>query len=317
MNAGPETVPAAVPVIETRQLTKTYDGETVINAVTFSAQKGSVHAIAGPNGAGKTTLLKMMASVLKPTHGAVRIFGQEVQDGATIRQRVHYISPEVNLYPFFRVKDILEYASRLYEQWDDERSKLLVDAFSLPLKKPVRSLSLGMKMRLRVVLSLSARAEILLMDEATNGLDPNARDQVLDLILQEVANRDVTVVMATHQLADIERTADTVSLLVGGKLVSTNDLDQLKEEVYEVRVTAPSSSQLLTSITGAVEFVSAGDTLTFVCTGKRADIEAMLLERHSKLIDIRPASLERWFQAMLRKEGVQSEKIVLPESPLV
>lgn len=306
------------PVIETTQLTKMYDGEMVIDSVDFCARKGSVHAIVGPNGAGKTTLLKMMATLVKPTKGSINMFGDKYENEDTLRQHVHYISPEVNFYPFFKVKNIFQYASLLYERWDHERNKMLVNAFSLPLNKSIRKLSLGMKMRLGVVLALSAQADVLLMDEATTGIDPNAKDQVLDLVLQEVANRGVTVVMATHQLAEIERAADTLSLLVGGKLVSTNNIDDLKERVYEVRTLIPDSYvQVVRTLPGVVDCVTADGTLTFVWTGNRHDIEAVLSDSQATLVDIRPASLERWFQSMLRKEGVVSEKIVLPESPSV
>lgn len=306
------------PAIETSQLTKIYDGEIVIHSVDFCATKGSVHAIVGPNGAGKTTLLKMMATLIKPTSGSIHVFGDRYENETVLRQHVHYISPEVNVYPFFQVKDILQYARLLYERWDPARSKVLVDAFSLPLSKTVRQLSLGMKMRLRVVLALSAQADVLLMDEATNGIDPAAKDQVLDLVLQEVANRDVTIVMATHHLAEIERAADTVSVLVGGRLVSTDNLDNLKEQVYEVRTLLPeSSAQVIRTFPGVIDCANAGKTLTFVWTGRRHDIEALLSSSQASSVDIRPATLERWFQSKLRKEGVPSEKIVLPDSPSV
>lgn len=307
-----------VPAIETSQLTKRYDGEIVINSVDFCATKGSVHAIVGPNGAGKTTLLKMMAMLINPSEGSMHVFGDEFKDGASLRQRVHYVSSEVNLYPLFLVKDILHYGSLLYERWDHQRSKLLVDAFSLPLNKSVRKLSLGMKMRLRIVLALSAHADVLLMDEATNGIDPATKDQVLDLVLQEVANRGVTVVMATHQLAEIERAADTVSVLVGGKIVSTSSIDDLKEQVYEVRTLIPeNATQFIKTLPGVVDCTAIGETLTFVWAGRQHDIEAVLRDSQATLLDIRSASLERWFQSVIRKEGVRSEKIILPESPVV
>lgn len=304
-------------VIQANELTKVFDNEMVIDSVNLSVTRGSIHAIVGPNGAGKSTLLKIMAGLIKPTLGSVRVFEDTIENGASLRQRVHYISPDVNLYPSFQVKDILKYGSLLYERWDSERSQMLTDAFALPVNKTVRKLSLGMKMRLRMVLAFSAHPDVLLIDEATNGIDPAAKEQVLDLILQESANRGVTVIMATHQLAEIERIADTVSVLVGGRIVSTSNIDSLKEQVYEVHTSLPGESDQVVErlLPDSVNHMRSGERLTFIWVGKRNenDLEVRLRAMGAGFVEMRPASLEQWFQAMLKKEGVASGKIVLPD----
>lgn len=306
------------PVIEVTQLTKCFDEEAVIKGLDFSVVEGSIHAVAGPNGAGKSTFLKMIAGLTRPTAGTIRVFEGPVQDGAALRQRVHYISPEVSLYPLFRVKDILKYASLLYDRWDEQRCRILVHAFSLPLDKVVRKLSLGMKMRLRIVLALAACADILLMDEATNGIDPGAKDQILDLVLQESANRGVTVIIATHQLAEIERVADTVSVLVRGRVVTTESIDSLKERVYEVYTALPiEGHQIIKQLPDVAHTELRGDYLQMIWAGERREIEMRLQDLGAEFVDIQPTSLEKWFAAMMRKEGVQNGKIILPNSPVV
>lgn len=241
--------------VQTLALTKHYGHEAVLREVTFSADTGSIHAIAGPNGAGKSTFLKLLVGLIQPTSGGITLFGQPFRGQADVRQRVHFVSPEVELYPLFRVKDIIHYASLLYERWDAKRCTYLLDAFELSDRKAIRQLSLGMKMRLRLALALAAKPDLLLLDEATNAVDPAAKEQVLDLLLQEAANRDVCLVFATHQLQEVERIADTVSVLVNGALVTTQGVDEL-----------------------------------------------------------RPVSIERWFQSVLEKEGIRNGKLTLSES---
>lgn len=301
-------------LFEAKGLTKSFGDEVVVQNVDMSITRGSIHALVGPNGAGKTTLLKMMAQLIEPSGGQVHWCTDSVF-GTTLRQRVHYISPEVHLYPFFRVKDILTYARLLYAAWDEKRCSLLVNAFQIPLHKTVRSLSLGMKMRLRILLALSAHADVLLLDEATNGLDPAATDQVLDLILQESANHNVTVVLATHSLAEVERVADTLSLLVDGRIVVTEHLDTLKTEIFDVHVTVADMalSETLATHPGVFNVTKDGNLLSFRWIGPHSDLEAVLSKHEESDIEIRFTTLERWFESAIEKEGVGRGKIVLPE----
>lgn len=300
--------------IETTQLTKVYGSQEVFRSVNLEVNAGSVHAIIGPNGSGKTTLLKVLSSLVMPTKGTIHVFGEMGMDGAGLRQRVHYVSSDVNLYPFFKVQDILKYASLLYDRWDHERAELLTDAFQLQRKQIVRKLSLGMKMRLRMVIALSTQADILLMDEATNGLDPAAKDQILDLILQEAAQRGVTVVMATHQLSEVERAADTISVLLNGALVTTSRVDDLKEQLHEVYTALPRSViKRLSQFPGVLEIIDQDESQSIMWTGPRDEIKRLLYSMGANFVDIRSASLDRWFQSLLKKEGVPSAKIVLPQ----
>ncbi|MHB1627765.1 MAG: ABC transporter ATP-binding protein [Bacilli bacterium] len=309
---------STVAVIETSQLTKVYDGETVVHATDFSATEGSIHAIAGPNGAGKSTLLKMMAGLIKPTEGSLRLFGAPITDEILLRQRVHYISSEVNMYPTFQVKEVLKYASLLYKRWDAGRAKFLVETFSLPPNRTLRLLSPGMKARLRIVLALSAQPDVLLLDEATNGMDPVTKDQFLDLLLQESANRGLTAIMATHQLTEIERAADTLSVLAGGRLICTSNLDELKERIQEVIASIPGGDdQMLVQLPGLVDYKTDGEVYSLVVTGVRTEIERYLTDMGASFVNIRSASLERWLQSVLKKEGVQSDAISLPQGTVV
>ena len=298
--------------IEISQLKKNFGKQSVIDIADLRIAQASIHAVVGPNSAGKTTLLKILGSVISPTTGTVRYFGEQVRNPAELRQCVRYVGPEINLYPLFKVKDILRYANLLYEEWDQERCKILTKAFAIPRDIVIRKLSLGMKMRLQIILALSSKPTVLLMDEATNGLDPATKEMVLDLVLREVANREITVVMATHQFEDVERVADTISLLIDGKVRETANLDDLKEQVYEVSaIFGDERYSDLRPVTGVHKFDKNGKTVRFVCIGDRADIANKFSQMGAGSIDVRPGSLQLWFRAMLEKEGVTNEKIVL------
>lgn len=165
-----------------------------------------------------------------------------------------------------------------------------------------------------MVIALSTQADILLMDEATNGLDPAAKDQILDLVLQEAAHRGVTIVMATHQLSEIERAADTISVLLNGALVTTVSVDDLKEQLHEVYADLPKAAMPhLHQIPGVLEVVDQGSNQSIIWTASEDEINRQLSYMGANPVAVLPTSFDRWFQSLLKKEGVPSGKIILPQ----
>lgn len=299
-------------IVEATQVTKTFERQSVLNKVNLNLEEGSIHAVVGPNGAGKSTLFKLLVGLLNPDEGNIRLFGQSIEP--TLRQRIHYISPEVNLYPLFRVENVLHYTSLLYDKWDYDRCIKLVEGLQIPLKKTIRQLSLGMKMRLRILIALASQADVLLMDEATNGIDPVTKEQILDLLLQENANRNTAVLMATHNLSEVERIADTVSILLNGRIVATKNIDCIGVQFHEVHmvVTADTRDELFKA-SGLENCVVTDDHISTFMEGDKFTIRKTLEALGAKYVEILPASMGNWFNAMLQKEGLKVDKISLSE----
>lgn len=323
-NSIDATVPSASAstsnVIETFRISKIIDGNTVLSDVNFSVQKGSVHGLVGSNGAGKTTLLRLLNGVYAPTKGEVRVFGQPlVGDAATIRQRVHLVSADGAFYPGFRVQDLLQYSSLLYKKWDKTRAKDLVTALDLPLHQPIRKLSLGMKMQLRLAVALASRPDVLLLDEPTNGLDPVVRRQFLGLIVQEVAGTGMSVVFATHRLEEIEAMADEISVLYQGRTLLSGNLEDFKTAYREVVAVVEahdafdgySSANDSLPHLGVVARQSRGKIQSFIVKGDTSPLRSYLLQSGAVHIEEQPVKFEDLFRALMEKEGYTRDAILL------
>jgi ABC-2 type transport system ATP-binding protein len=300
-------------VLEAVNVCKTIGDQAVLRDISLAIPAGSIHGIVGSNGAGKTTLLRMFNGVYRPTSGTVRAFGDVLPpDAAHIRQRVHYVSADGAFYPGFHVADLLRYASLLYQGWDASRCDALVKVLELPLHRPIRKLSLGMKMQLRLAVALSSRPDVLMLDEPTNGLDPVVRRQFLQLIVQEAAGSGMTVVMATHRLEDLEAIADGISVLYKGRLVLSGTLETFKHQFSEV--IAVTESNELPDVTDAADIVSVqsrGKIHTWVVQGDTRGLADRLRQAGVSHMDIQPITFEDAFRALMEKEGYSRDAILL------
>lgn len=300
-------------VLELDHVDKKIEGETVLHDVCLSLAGGHIHGIVGSNGAGKTTLLRMMNGVYQPTSGTVRVFGEKlVSDAAEIRQRVHYVSPDGVFYPGFRVTDMLHYASLLYETWDAKRCATLVDALELPIHRPIRKLSLGMKMQLRLAIALSSRPDVLLLDEPTNGLDPVVRKQFLQLIVQEVAGSGMTVVIATHRLEDLEAIADGISVLYQGNILLSGDVETFKHQFREVIAVVEADMETdLENIANVVSVTSRGKIRSVIVNGDTSEVERTLRDAGAMHVEVQQVTFEDAFRALMQREGYHRDAILL------
>jgi ABC-2 type transport system ATP-binding protein len=304
-------------VIETEQLTKVLDGKTVVDNVNLKVEAGTVYGIVGANGAGKTTLLRMLIGLYRPTHGTVHFFGEPLNRDATeIRQRVHYVGADGDMFKSFRVSDMLKYASMLYERWDERRATVLLEALSLPRSQRVKNLSLGMKMQLRLLIALSARPDVLLLDEPTNGLDPVVKRQFLQLIVQETAGSGTTVVMATHLLDDLDRIADAIAFMYRGKIVVSGALTELKSGTKQVQCALPegvtSLPDELVHCPNILRVAYRGRMCTLVVEG---DVNAVTDELHRigcPYVEVTELGFHELFETFMHKAGYHRDGILLP-----
>jgi ABC-2 type transport system ATP-binding protein len=302
--------------LETIDLTKVYEGKVAVDNVSLSIRPGTIHGIVGANGAGKSTLLRMMIGLVQPTSGKILVFGEPMHKEAKhLRSRIHYIGTDGDLYRSFRVADVIRYARYLYPAWDEARCQALLQALELPLHRLVRNLSVGMKMQLRLLVALSSRPKLLILDEPTNGLDPVVKRQFLQLIVQEAANTEMTVVFATHQLEELERIADGATVMYQGRALVSGLLDDLKDHVKRVQAVLPGGiPEDVRRFPGVVQVEQSGQLVTLVVEGRRAAAEQLVQQlqalgaTYTELLDV---SFEELFRYTMQKEGYHRDGILL------
>ena len=217
-------------VIEVKNVTKDY-GDFKIDNISFAVAEGSVCGFIGQNGAGKTTTIKAILDVINVDAGEIFVFGQDVKiDSARLREDIGVVFDEMGFHEFMTGKDINIMMKNIYKKWDENVFFEYLKKFSLPSKKPCGDFSRGMRMKLQIAVALSHNAKLLIMDEPTSGLDPIVRNEMLQIFREYVIEEDHTILLSSHITGDLEKLADEVVFINGGRIVLAGNKDEILEK---------------------------------------------------------------------------------------
>ena len=214
-------------LIECRNLQKNYGKKEVLKDINLHIQKGKIIGLLGPNGSGKTTLMKLMNGLLQPTQGEVLIGGME--PGEETKSIVSYLPDKMYFADWMKVKDLMEFFQDFYADFDRERAENMCASLGIPQNEKIKSLSKGTKEKVQLILVMCRKARVYLLDEPIAGVDPAARDYILDTILTNY-NPEGTVIISTHLISDIEKILDEVILIREGRILSHAEVDVMREE---------------------------------------------------------------------------------------
>lgn len=223
-------------MIRGENIVKSYDITPVIKDVTINVEKGHIYGLLGANGAGKTTLIKLLTGIYRPDSGKVIMNDKLISESPDEREKIAYVPDDILFYRDFTVKEMKNFYSSTFPTWDEERYRNLREVFTFPDKKRVKHLSKGMKTQLSILLSLSSMPEIMLMDEPTSGLDPFIKNDVLNLLIDDVASRNTGMLISSHDISQLEQVCDKVGFMEDGKILVEEDLEELKQKYKKVQI---------------------------------------------------------------------------------
>jgi ABC-2 type transport system ATP-binding protein len=226
-------------VITIRELRKSFAGIRALDGLSLEVPKGSIFALLGPNGAGKTTAIKVLFGLVRADSGTARVFDLPVDSSAAsveIRRRASLVSEERDLIDTMTVAEIVRFTSLAVPHWRPDLAARYLRQFDLQGASSIRTLSRGRRTQLALVLALSRRCDLLILDEPTAGLDPAAAEQVLQAIVRHVADDGLTACFSSHQLADVEQIADHVGIIHRGRAVLTGALDDLRTDCGRIQI---------------------------------------------------------------------------------
>ena len=213
--------------IEIRDLTKKYDGFT-LDKVSFSVPKGSIMGFIGQNGAGKTTTINALLNIVQKDGGEIRLLGLDnKKDEYEVKKQIAAVFDELPFDDRLNAVSVDKVLSEIFEEWSSETFFNYLDRFALPRKKKFGKFSKGMKMKLQIASALSHNAKLLIMDEATTGLDPVVRNEILDIFLEYLQNEDHTILMSSHITSDLDKVADSVTFIDKGKVLISGYKDDI------------------------------------------------------------------------------------------
>lgn len=299
-------------------VTKRFGDFKALDNINMHVKKGSVYGLVGPNGAGKSTIIRHLTGVYRQDEGEVQIAGESVYENASVKSKYAYVPDDIFYYAIDNAIDQMKLYKGLYPRFDEKLFYELKSCFpEVDLKKNIRNLSKGMQKQVSFMLSIAARPEVLILDEPVDGLDPVIRRQIWSILMQDVAEHDVTVLVSSHNLRELEDVCDHVGIMSHGKLILEKTLDDLQSDITKAQVAFSEEGVMNRAETDLVargievqKTSTVGKVHTFIMKGNRDVAINTINSLNPILVDVLPLSLEEIFIYELGGEDYAVKDII-------
>ena len=299
-------------MIKVDNVTKHFDDFKVLDDISLHVRKGSIYGLIGSNGAGKTTLINHINGVLKPESGEITIGNEKVYENEKIKQTVLNISDDWFYYSTFSIKEMAKFYKNIYKNFNEERFSAIGKIFKIDPKRQIRKLSKGMKKQVAFWLSLSAMPDVLILDEPLDGLDPVMRKQVLNLVIGDVSDREMTVLVSSHNLRELEDICDWVGIIHQGRIILEKPLDDLKGNVHKYQVVLLDEyAKKLPEIENILHTSKTGSVLSLIVKGDLEETDRKIRALNPILFDRVSLTLEEVFIYELGGLGYDFKNIII------
>lgn len=298
-------------MIAFEKVTKRFEDTVALSDISMEIPKGTIYGLVGPNGSGKSTLLRIVAGIYQADNGSFSIGGEPVFEHPAQKQKVFLVADEpyfINQYSLLEMKNFYQ---RFYSRFDEERFSSLMEMFHLPERKKIGNFSKGMKRQAAFILGLSTSPEYLLLDECFDGLDPVKRRIVRKVLSDAVFEKNMTVIISSHNLMELDEVCDTVGVLYQGSLLYSKELDDLKGEVHKViavfnqEVTIEELQKQL----NIMSFEIQGKIFNLILKGSMEEARDIMEQYAPAAIETVPLSLEEVFLYEMEVKGYDAKII--------
>lgn len=289
-------------MLSVNNIRKSIEGKLILDDISFSLKKGKIVGLIGRNGVGKTTLLRTLVGILDPDSGSVTYNNVNIHTHPEIKQKIAYVPDSTNLLRNYSIKEIVKLYEMIYNDFDTDYFYELLNRFNLPDRK-IRGFSKGMQALLNMILSFSTRADLIILDEPTNGLDPIIKRQILQFLIEEVSERDITVLLSTHHLDEMEKIADTVIMMKEASIESITSMDEAKNSFKKIQVVYKHSfPEKLEDLSNIVILNKTGRVTTLLIKGNVDETMERFKMENPLLLEELPMTLEDVFVTTLGGE---------------
>lgn len=298
-------------MIQINNVTKKFTDITALEDVNIHIPKSSIYGVLGSNGAGKTTLLKLIAGIYTAEAGTVEVNQQPIFENIALKKNIIFIPDIPYFLPQYTVKQMAEYYERIYPSWDQKTFERLGKVFQINLNKKVARLSKGMQRQVAFWLAFSVKPDLMLLDEPMDGLDPVMRSQVRKMLIENVAEREMTVVIASHNLKEVEDICDIVAIIHQSKLLFERELDELRTDIHKLQIVFKDGipNNLLEEL-NSLQHDKRGSVLTCIVRGEEAKLLSTVEYYLPVVVDILPLTLEEIFIYEMEATGYAFENII-------
>ena len=293
-------------MLELQNITKTFGTFKALDDLTMTVPKGAVYGLVGPNGAGKSTAIRCALGVYRPDSGTVTLEGDPVWENPEAKGRICSIPDDIFYFPSATMEEMRKFYRGIYPRFDDALFDRLYEAFALPKNSQIRRFSKGMQKQAAFHLSICTRPDMLILDEPVDGLDPVMRRQVWSLILSEVAQKETTVLISSHNLRELEDICDHVGIMDHGKMLLERSLADMQGSTVKLQIVGavPQDLQILHE-------TNSGRLQTLIVRGSAQEITARVAASNPAYFDVLPLSLEEIFIYELGGVNYEVKNIVL------
>ena len=297
-------------MLEAKNLTKRFDDIMAVDHISAQIRDGYVFGLIGTNGAGKSTFLRMASGVLKPDEGTIQLDGEDIYENLKMKRRFFYISDDQFFFGNATPQELMAFYRTVYPEFNVQRYYHLLESFDLGKRRKVSTFSKGMKKQLSVILGLCANTEYIFCDETFDGLDP-VRQAVKSLFANDMAERNLTPIIASHNLRELEDICDHVGLLHKGGILLSKDLDDMKLNIHKIQcVLKPGMKAEELEGLDIVKTEYRGSLATITVRGKREEVEAAMRAGEPLFFELIPLSLEEIFISETEVAGYDIKKLI-------
>ena len=299
-------------MIRVNEVTKKFGDFKALDRLTLHVKEGSVYGLVGPNGAGKTTIIKNLVGIYTPDSGEIEIDSQKVFENTELKNEVIYIGDDLFFFPAYSIMDMAKFYSGMYTNWSWERFNSLKDVFKIETNCKVRRLSKGMQKQVAFWLGISTCPKVLILDEPVDGLDPVMRKNVWKIVLQDVAERNTTILVSSHNLRELEDVCDHVGIMYRGRVVLEKALDDVKGNIHKIQLAF--EGELPEGLRDKVDILheeQIGRVNMLIVKGDSDEIDRKIKSYNPIICDMIPLTLEEVFIYELGGMGYEFENIIL------
>ena len=284
-------------MIQVNNVIKEFDGFRALDGVNMHVKKGAIYGLVGPNGAGKSTIIRHLTGVYRQDMGEVFVNGKEVFENRLVKEKIAYIPDELFYFLQADTMEMMKYYEGLYPTFDREMFFILKEYFpTIDLKRNIRRFSKGMQKQVAFWLAICCKPEVLILDEPVDGLDPVMRRQIWSILMAEVAEREMTVVVSSHNLRELEDVCDHVGIMNQGKVIIERSLSDLQGNVSKIQVACEGEVPALPERFKVLHKSNIGRVHTLIVRGNPDEAVAHITKDAEKsIVDVLPLSLEEIF----------------------
>ncbi len=283
-------------MIEVNGLKKSFDGFLALSGVDMHVKKGAIYGLVGPNGAGKSTLIRHLTGIYRPDEGEVLVCGRPVFENRQIKAQMAYIPDDLFYFMQADTMEMKRFYEGVYPEFDAKLFYRLQEFFpGIDVKRNIRRLSKGMQKQVAFWLAICCKPKLMILDEPVDGLDPVMRRQIWSMILSEVAEHEMTVLVSSHNLRELEDVCDHVGIMHRGSIWIERSLSDLQGSVSKLQVASTSGMPKLPEHFQVLHMSNTGRVYTMIVKGDPKEAARALTESGTALVDILPLTLEEIF----------------------